>query len=109
MLLADLLKPASACYSLLGNELMDQDNNKYRPPFQGDLVDDDKSKSKGPSMLVNIIIAVFCAIYLVNPTLGVIEFLPDNLPIIGNLDEATATAGLLYALSELGLIPWKRK
>ena len=35
--------------------------------------------------------------------------LPDNLPIIGNLDEASATAGLLYALSGLGVIPWKRK
>ena len=97
---------ASACYSLFGNELMDPDNNKYRPPLQGELVDDE---SEGPSMLVNIVIAVFCTIYLINPTLGVIELLPDNLPIIGNLDEAGATAGLLYALSGLGLIPWTRK
>jgi len=88
---------------------MDQDNNQYHPPFKGNLVDDDDMKSQGPSMLVNILIAVFCAIYLINPTLGVIELLPDNLPIIGNLDEATATAGLLYALSGLGVIPWKRK
>ena len=85
---------------------MDQDNNKYRPPLHGEIVDDE---TKGPSMLVNIVIAVFCAIYLINPTLGVIELLPDNLPIIGNLDEASATAGLLYALSGLGVIPWKRK
>lgn len=87
---------------------MDPDKNKYRPPLQGELVDDGDSKA-GPSMLVNIVIAVFCAIYLINPTLGVIELLPDNLPIIGNLDEASATAGLLYALSGLGVIPWKRK
>ena len=97
---------ASACYSLFGNELMDPDNNKYRPPLQGELVDDE---SEGSSMLVNIVIAVFCVIYLINPTMGVIELLPDNLPIIGNLDEASATAGLLYALSGLGVIPWKRK
>ena len=92
--------------SLFGNELMDPDNNKYRPPLQGELVDDESTE--GPSMLVNIVIAFFCVIYLINPTLGVIELLPDNLPIIGNLDEASATAGLLYALSGLGVIPWKR-
>jgi len=87
---------------------MDPDNNKYRPPLHVELADGDESK-EGPSMLVNIVIAIICAIYLINPTLGVIEFIPDNLPIIGNLDEATATAGLLYALSGLGLIPWTRK
>ena len=91
------------------NELMDPDNNRNPPPMQGELVDDESKSKEGPSMLVNIVIAVFCVIYLINPTMGVIELLPDNLPIIGNLDEASATAGLLYALSGLGVIPWKRK
>jgi len=29
-------------------------------------------------------------VYLLNPGAGVIEFIPDALPIIGNLDEAAA-------------------
>lgn len=38
-----------------------------------------------------------CGIYLINPTAGIIEMLPDNIPFIGNLDEAGATAFIIYA------------
>jgi len=41
--------------------------------------------------------------YLINPTLGVFEFLPDNIPLVGNLDEATATMVLLGALRYFGM------
>lgn len=41
-------------------------------------------------------------IYLVNPTAGFLELLPDNIPFIGNLDEATATAVLIAALRYFG-------
>ena len=36
--------------------------------------------------------------YLLNPSFGVFEFLPDQIPLLGNLDEATATMVLLGAL-----------
>jgi len=36
-------------------------------------------------------------IYLLNPGAGVFELIPDQLPIVGNLDEAAAV-GLLIAL-----------
>ena len=52
---------------------------------------------------VMIVLGVLCAFYLLNPTAGFIEFLPDRLPIIGNLDEAAATAGLLFVLRYFGL------
>lgn len=42
-------------------------------------------------------------IYLLNPTAGVIEIIPDNFPIIGNLDEAAATLLILGALRYFGL------
>ncbi|MCA9618665.1 MAG: DUF1232 domain-containing protein [Myxococcales bacterium] len=35
------------------------------------------------------------ALYLFNPGSGVFELLPDNLPGIGNLDEAAMTAFLI--------------
>lgn len=45
---------------------------------------------------------VLAVLYLINPTAGLLEFLPDNLPFIGNLDEATATAVLIAALRYFG-------
>lgn len=38
-------------------------------------------------------------VYVLNPTLGIFELIPDNLPLIGNLDE-----GLAYFLILLGLV-----
>ena len=45
---------------------------------------------------------VLSFIYLLNPTWGILEILPDNLPLIGNIDEATATMVLLAALRYFG-------
>lgn len=41
-------------------------------------------------------------IYLLNPTAGIFELIPDNIPFVGNLDEATATMVLLAALRYFG-------
>ncbi len=37
-------------------------------------------------------------IYILNPTAGIIEFIPDNIPFIGNLDEAGAIVLVLGCL-----------
>ncbi len=42
-------------------------------------------------------------LYLVNPSAGIFELIPDNLPVIGNMDEAAATALFLAALRYYGL------
>lgn len=42
-----------------------------------------------------------CLIYLVNPGLGIFELLPDNLPIVGNLDEGAAAALLVMLFQSL--------
>ena len=42
-------------------------------------------------------------VYLLNPGAGIIDLIPDNLPILGNLDEAAATLILLNCLAYLGL------
>lgn len=41
--------------------------------------------------------------YLLNPTAGFFELLPDNLPLVGNLDEAAAVALLLACLRYFGV------
>lgn len=42
-------------------------------------------------------------VYLINPTAGVFELIPDNLPLVGNLDEAAACALVLAALRYYGI------
>ncbi len=49
-----------------------------------------------------ILVAIISALYLINPTAGFIELLPDNIPFIGNLDEATAAAVLLACARYFG-------
>jgi hypothetical protein len=39
-----------------------------------------------------------CVLYLLNPGAGFVELLPDNLPLIGNLDEGAAGAMLILLL-----------
>lgn len=41
-------------------------------------------------------------LYLLNPTFGLFELLPDNIPFVGNVDEATATMVLLGAMRYFG-------
>ena len=42
---------------------------------------------------------VIALIYLINPTAGVLELIPDNIPVVGNLDEGMACF-ILYSCVE---------
>ena len=46
------------------------------------------------------IFAFVSIVYLLNFTLGIYE-IPDNLPIIGHIDEFAASALLIYALQTI--------
>jgi len=48
-------------------------------------------------------IGIISFLYLVNPGLGVFEFIPDMIPFIGNLDEGAASFFLLSALAYFGI------
>jgi len=57
-------------------------------------------------MIKNILVALaglIGLIYILNPTAGVLELIPDNIPIVGNLDEAAAVALVLAALRYYGV------
>ena len=58
-------------------------------------------KRKGKDFLVLLVI-IICSLYLINPTMGLFELIPDNIPVIGNLDEGVATTLLLSGLSYFG-------
>ncbi len=61
-----------------------------------------KKRSVGSSIVVGILGAI-SVVYLLNPTWGLLEFIPDGFPIIGNLDEAAAAAMLISCLAYFGL------
>lgn len=44
--------------------------------------------------IIAVVLLLLGALYLTNLTAGVIEFLPDNIPIYGNMDEGVAGAML---------------
>ena len=56
------------------------------------------------SLLV-FVVGLLASFYLVNPGAGIFELIPDNLPLVGNLDEAGATALLLACLRYFGMDP----
>jgi uncharacterized membrane protein YkvA (DUF1232 family) len=45
------------------------------------------------------IFAFLSLIYLLNPTAGIFELIPDNIPFIGNIDEGLASF-ILYSSFE---------
>ncbi len=53
--------------------------------------------------IIVLLLGLLSAAYLANIGAGVIELIPDNFPVIGNLDEAGATLLLLNCLSYFGI------
>ena len=49
------------------------------------------------------LVGLVCVIYLANPSAGIFELIPDNMPLVGNLDEVGATLLLLKCLAYFGL------
>jgi len=48
------------------------------------------------------LLGLLSLIYLVNPTAGIFELIPDVLPFVGNIDEIGATMILLNSLKYFG-------
>jgi len=40
-------------------------------------------------------------VYILNPTAGIFEFIPDNIPLIGNIDEAVAFYLIMAGMVEI--------
>ncbi len=55
------------------------------------------------STIVMVLVIIFSGAYLINPTLGIFEFLPDNLPVVGNLDEVFFTLAFVSGLAWMGV------
>ncbi len=51
--------------------------------------------------IVKILSILLLILYILNPTMGVFEIIPDNLPWVGNLDEALAVTLLIKLINSL--------
>ena len=61
---------------------------------------EEKEKTKLPTWSI-FALSVIGIIYLLNPTAGVFEFIPDNLPFVGNLDEGAAAYLVWQGINQL--------
>ncbi len=48
-------------------------------------------------------LGAFSVLYLLNPTAGWLEFIPDVLPIVGNIDEGIAVTALFGVARYYGI------
>jgi hypothetical protein len=52
---------------------------------------------------VSVLGLLFSGLYLINPTGGLVEIIPDALPLVGNIDEVFVSGVLFASLHYLGL------
>ena len=62
-----------------------------------------QQKFNQPKDFGMLIFGIISVLYILNITFGVVEFLPDNIPIIGNIDEALATGVFIAVLQYFGV------
>jgi uncharacterized membrane protein YkvA (DUF1232 family) len=51
--------------------------------------------------MFNYFLIASAILYLLNPSAGVWEIIPDNIPIIGNLDEVAAVLLIMDSLKKI--------
>ena len=56
-----------------------------------------------PKDFIMLVLGIIASLYLLNFTFGVIEFLPDTFPIVGNLDEAVMLGLLASVFQYFGI------
>ncbi len=61
------------------------------------------NKESSTSWWLALVGAIASLVFLANPGWGVFFEIPDNLPLIGNLDETLVTGILIACLARLGI------
>ncbi|MFT7584547.1 MAG: hypothetical protein ACI9EW_000965 [Cellvibrionaceae bacterium] len=70
------------------------------PKNEGSFMTNPLSEKGVPRWLV-MIFSVIGFIYILNPTAGLVELIPDIVPFVGNLDEGGAFLLIWYGLLEI--------
>lgn len=80
---------------------MSEEVIEVSPPVPVDPVEDPK-RAGCIGSIISVMGFFLGSLYILNPGYGVIELIPDNVPIFGNLDEAGATTIVVFSLQYLG-------
>lgn len=85
--------------------MRNEPSSPYDPPQSK--IDEPETRPAGPMKIVTgffvAVVGSLAGLYLLNPTAGFFELIPDNIPIVGNLDEAAAIGLLLSCLAYFGI------
>ena len=65
-------------------------------------------RQQQPAWLIYLL-SLIGLIYLLNPTAGIIEIIPDNFPLIGNLDEGVAAVLVWEGINQIRSTRQKRR
>lgn len=53
--------------------------------------------------MILVFLGLFATVYLIFPTLGIFELIPDAIPLVGSIDEAGATLIIANVLNYYGI------
>ena len=84
----------------LSNSQEFEDIDDLDLPIEGEIIQERQSAWSRALAWVGLGLG---SVYLINPTAGIFELIPDNFPIVGNLDEAAALLLVLGTMSYLGM------
>jgi hypothetical protein len=70
---------------------------------QKPIAEDGKGKRSAVGSILVGLFGALGVVYLINPTAGFLELIPDNLPVVGNLDEAAAMMLVISCLAYFGI------
>jgi hypothetical protein len=81
-----------------------QDFEEIDLPIEGEIVEEPVQLQRpGWARTLAWTTIILGSVYLINPTAGIFELLPDNLPGVGNLDEAAVLFIMYSAMLYLGI------
>ena len=69
-------------------------------PIEGEMVPDEQPGWAKTLAWATIVLG---GLYMINPTAGFVELIPDNIPFLGNLDEAAIVFLMFGAMRYLGM------
>jgi hypothetical protein len=72
-------------------------------PIEGEVVEPVEAEQPGWARTLAWVTIILGSVYMINPTAGIFELLPDNLPGLGNLDEAAVLFLMYSAMLYLGV------
>ena len=79
-----------------------EDLDDIEEPVDGEVIPEDLPEQPGWGRTLAWATIVLGGLYIINPTAGIFELIPDMLPIVGNLDEAAFMFLIFGAMRYLG-------